>query len=168
MQGLGSSNSDWVVGHGGGQGSCSISSTHSSYKGLQAEHSNCLGPCQTVTVVSSAELSDAQKSKQVVQSMHLAQKLQPPVWQHPRSAQAMLVSPRQRGQRKPAPRCEPRRPLLYQSRPLPVPCCVCVCALQPVKAEIQFRVQPAYYELASKITAELTQAINVGHSEYHV
>lgn len=38
--------------------------------------------------------------------------------------------------------------------------------LQPVKAEIQFRVQPAYYELAGKITAALTNAINVGHSEW--
>jgi hypothetical protein len=40
-----------------------------------------------------------------------------------------------------------------------------VYVLQPVKAEIQFRVQPAYYELAGKITAELNQAVNVGHSE---
>lgn len=43
---------------------------------------------------------------------------------------------------------------------------VCTVLLQPVKAEIQFRVQPAYYELAGKITAALTNAINVGHSEW--
>lgn len=43
-----------------------------------------------------------------------------------------------------------------------------VYVLQPVKAEIQFRVQPAYYELAGKITAELNQAVNVGHSECYV
>jgi hypothetical protein len=39
------------------------------------------------------------------------------------------------------------------------------CAVQPIQAEISFRVQPTYYELATKVTAELNQAINVGHSE---
>lgn len=43
---------------------------------------------------------------------------------------------------------------------------VILLLLQPIKAEVQFRVQPAYYELSTKITAELNQAINVGHSAW--
>jgi hypothetical protein len=36
---------------------------------------------------------------------------------------------------------------------------------QIVKPEIQFRVLPAYYELAGKVAGAINQAINQGQSE---
>jgi hypothetical protein len=38
-------------------------------------------------------------------------------------------------------------------------------AVQSLKPEIMFRVQPAYYELGPKVAAAINQAINVGQSE---
>lgn len=45
--------------------------------------------------------------------------------------------------------------------------CACVFCdlLQPLKPEVVFRVQPAYYELANKVAASINQAINNGQSE---
>jgi hypothetical protein len=37
--------------------------------------------------------------------------------------------------------------------------------LQTLKPEIVFRVQPAYYELSSKVAAGINQAINTGESK---
>jgi hypothetical protein len=41
----------------------------------------------------------------------------------------------------------------------------CAAAVQSLKPEIMFRVQPAYYELGPKVAAAINQAINVGQSE---
>lgn len=39
-------------------------------------------------------------------------------------------------------------------------------SLQPIKPEIDFRVQPSYYELAPKLWEAINQGVNVGHSEW--